>query len=79
MEAFMANALNDSRATYSGGLKGFLLGAVAGALLATIVSVIFAMLDAGEGGPGLHLMAGAGLGGLAGLMWGALAARRRIT
>jgi hypothetical protein len=79
MEASMANAINDSRATYGGGLKGFLLGAVAGALLATIISVVFAMFNAGEGGPGLHLMAGAGLGGLAGLMFGALKARRRIT
>jgi hypothetical protein len=78
MEADMADTMNDSRATYSGGLRGFLIGAVIGAVVASLLGVIFAMLNFGEGGPGMHAMAGAAFGGLVGFMVGILSARRRI-
>lgn len=71
----MADTLNDSRATYVGGLRGFMVGAVAGALAAVLISAVFAWFNLSEGGPGLHAMAGAGFGGLLGFMVGALKAR----
>jgi hypothetical protein len=74
----MADTLTDSRATYSGGMRGFIIGAIAGALVASLLSVLFAMLNFGEGGPGMHAMAGAGFGGLVGFMVGIISARRRI-
>jgi hypothetical protein len=74
----MAEILTDARATYSGGIHGFAIGAVAGALVAVLISAVFAWFDLGEGGPGLHAMAGAGFGGLVGFMLGALKARLRV-
>ncbi len=66
---------NDSRATFAGGRDGMIYGAIAGALLFAIVSLVFAVLDISIGGPGVSVMAGMAFGGLAGLMIGALRAR----
>ena len=73
----MADTLTDSRATYRGGLHGFVTGAVAGAVVAGLIGLLFAWLDFGEGGPGLQMMAGAAFGGLLGFMVGAIRARPR--
>lgn len=66
---------NDSRATLAGGRHGMIYGAIGGALLFAIASLVLDLLDFGAGGPGLSVMAGAAVGGLAGLMFGALRAR----
>ena len=66
---------NDSRATFVGGRNGMVVGASAGALLFAIGTVAMDMFDVGAGGPGLAVMAGAALGGLAGTLFGALKAR----
>ena len=73
----MADTLTDSRATFRGGLHGFATGAVAGAVVAGLIGLLFAWLNLGEGGPGLHMMAGAAFGGLVGFMVGAIRARPR--
>jgi hypothetical protein len=73
----MADTLTDSRVTYAGGRKGFVIGALAGAVIAGILGLFFASMEFGNGGPGLHIMAGAVFGGLAGLMIGAIRSRPR--
>jgi hypothetical protein len=66
----MARMPADSRTSYSHGIRGFVIGAVAGALIASLVAFVFAMFDVGAGGPGLHVIAGAAFGGFVGLMMG---------
>jgi hypothetical protein len=73
----MADTITDSRATYRGGFKGFVTGAVAGAVIAGLIALLFSYLDFGNGGPGLHMMAGAAFGGLVGFMVGAIRGRPR--
>lgn len=73
----MADTITDSRATYRGGFKGFVTGAVAGAVVAGLLGLLFAYLDMGAGGPGLHVMAGAAFGGLVGFMIGGIRNRPR--
>lgn len=67
----------DSRSTYIGGRNGMVLGAVAGAVAFSLVSLVLDLLDVGAGGPGLAVMAGIAFGGFAGTMIGILRARRR--
>ena len=66
---------NDSYATFMGGRGGFFIGATAGALAASIFTLAMDMFGAGAGGPGLAVMSGAAVGGLAGTLIGALRAR----
>jgi hypothetical protein len=66
-----------SRATYAGGIKGFVYGALGGAFAAAVLSFFFALIDAGEGGPGLNVAAGAAFGGMVGLMIGAIRSSRQ--
>lgn len=73
----MADTLTDSRATYRGGFRGFVTGAVAGAVVAGLLGLLFAYLDFGNGGPGLHMAAGAAFGGFVGFMVGAIRNRPR--
>jgi hypothetical protein len=73
----MAGTVTDSRATYRGGFKGFVMGAVAGAIVAGLIALVFAKLQVGAGGPGMHMMAGAAFGGLVGFMVGAIRGRPR--
>jgi high-affinity Fe2+/Pb2+ permease len=68
--------LKESRATFVGGRNGLVAGAIAGAVLASIIAAIFAYFEVGAGGPGLHVMTGVVVGGLAGLFLGALRHRR---
>ena len=72
----MADVIVNSRATFSGGIKGFAIGAAAGALFALLLSGLFMLINAGEGGPGLNMAAGAAFGGAVGLMIGAIRASR---
>jgi hypothetical protein len=72
----MADTIVNSRATYAGGIKGFVYGAVAGGFAAALLSVLFTLIGAGEGGPGLNVAAGAAFGGGIGLMIGAIRASR---
>jgi hypothetical protein len=72
----MADTIVNSRATYAGGIKGFVYGAIAGAFAASLLSFFFAMIGAGEGGPGLTVAAGAAFGGGVGLMIGAIRSSR---
>ena len=67
----------DSRLTRSGGLRGVVYGALAGAALFGLISLILDMLQVGHGGAVLSAMAGAAIGGLAGLIFGALRSRPR--
>jgi hypothetical protein len=73
----MADTVTDSRATYRGGFKGFVTGAFAGAVVAGLIALVFAWLDVGAGGPGLHMMAGVAFGGLIGFMVGSIRGRPR--
>ena len=66
---------NDSYATFRGGRGGLFVGATLGALAASMGTLAMDMMDAGAGGPGLAVMGGAALGGLAGTIIGALRAR----
>jgi hypothetical protein len=72
----MADMIVSSRATYAGGIKGFVYGALGGAFAASLLGFFFAMIGAGEGGPGLTVAAGAAFGGGIGLMLGAIRASR---
>ena len=74
----MADTIEQSSNTYSGGHKGFLIGAAVGAVIAGLVGLVFALLNFGEGGPGLHIMAGAAFGGFVGLFIGAFRAQRKL-
>jgi hypothetical protein len=53
------------------------MGAVAGAVIAILVGIVFAIFNLGEGGPGLHAVAGAAFGGFVGLMLGMVRSRWR--
>jgi hypothetical protein len=68
----------DSEATLDGGKKGFVIGALSGALLFGLITLVLDMLEIGTGGAVLAAMGGAAVGGLAGTMYGALAARRHV-
>lgn len=70
--------MQDSRVTFSGGVKGLAFGALAGGILAALLSTLFAALQFGEGGPGVHFISGAAFGGLVGLFIGMLGARRKL-
>ena len=72
----MADTIVNSRATYAGGIKGFVYGAVGGAFAAALLSVLLTLIGAGDGGPGLTVAAGAAFGGIVGLMIGAIRASR---
>ena len=76
MHRFTENDGQDSRATLAGGRHGMMFGALAGALLLGIGSLILdLMFSISTGGPGVNAIAGAAAGGLAGMMIGALRAR----
>lgn len=76
MHRFNENDGQDSRATLAGGRHGMMFGALAGALLMGIGSLILdLMFNVNTGGPGVNAIAGAAAGGLAGMMIGALRAR----
>ena len=72
----MADILVNSRATYAGGSKGFVYGALGGGFAASLLSFFMALIGAGEGGPGLGVAAGAAFGGMVGLMIGAIRSSR---
>lgn len=71
-------ALQESVDTRTGGLWGFVLGAVFGGLLIGMLAIGLEIAGIAHGGVVLSMLGGAALGGLAGLMWGALAARRTM-
>lgn len=72
----MARAIRDDSAdTLAGGRKGMMIGALAGAIVASLLSMVMDFFQAGTGGPGLGFLGGAAVGGLAGMMIGALKAR----
>jgi uncharacterized membrane protein len=73
----MTDMSEDARRTYAGGHKEFMIGALAGALAGGLIGLMFMGLGAGEGGPGLHIMAGAALGAAIGLFVGMLKARQK--
>ena len=76
MHRFTEKDGQDSRATLAGGRHGMMFGALAGALLFGIGSLILdLMFGINTGGPGVNAIAGAAAGGLAGLMIGALRSR----
>jgi hypothetical protein len=70
-------ARHDSEMTLRGGIRGFAIGAVSGAVLAILAAMVMAHFNMGTGGPGLHAAAGAAFGGGIGFFWGILAARHR--
>ena len=65
----------DSRATFIGGRNGMVVGAMLGSLVFSVISFVLDMMNVGAGGPGLAVMAGLVVGGLAGTLIGALKAR----
>ena len=69
---------DDSSATLDGGKKGFMIGALGGAILFGLITLIMDRLEIGTGGAVLAAMGGAAFGGLAGTILGALTARRRV-
>ena len=72
-------ALQESMDTRTGGVHGLIWGAVLGALIVGVLAIILDVAGVAHGGVALSMMGGAGLGGLAGLMYGALSVRRRTT
>jgi hypothetical protein len=68
----------DSEATLDGGKKGFIVGALSGAALFGLITLVLDMLEIGTGGAVLAAMGGAAVGGLAGTLWGALSARHQV-
>jgi hypothetical protein len=60
---------------YRGARRGIWIGAVIGAALAWLFARLL-NLDVAAGGPGLHMMGGAAVGGLAGFLIGAMALRK---
>jgi hypothetical protein len=71
--------LQESIDTRAGGVHGLVWGAVLGALIIGALAIILDVLGVAHGGVVLSMAAGAGLGGLAGLMYGALSVRRSAT
>lgn len=68
--------LQESMDTRSAGVHGLVLGAVLGALIVGVLAIVLDLTGVVRGGVVLSMMAGAALGGLGGLMYGALSARR---
>ena len=75
MHRFDRNDGLDSRATFTGGRNGMVMGAVAGALLFALATLLMETLTQTSTGA-ISAIAGAAAGGLAGMMIGALRARR---
>jgi len=73
----MADTIVNSRATFSGGIKGLAIGAAIGAAISLLLSYFFVLINAGEGGPGLNVAAGAVFGGAVGLIFGAIRSSRK--
>jgi len=71
--------LQESIDTRAGGVHGLVLGAVLGAIIVGVLAIILDVAGVAHGGVVLSMAGGAGLGGLAGLMYGALSVRRRTT
>lgn len=71
--------LQESVDTRTGGVHGLIWGAVLGALIVGVLAIILDVLGVAHGGVVLSMIGGAGIGGLAGLMYGALSMRRRVT
>ena len=67
----------ESTPTFRGGVKGMVIGAVTGALIFGILTIILDLFRVGNGGPGLGVMAGIVVGGLAGTVIGAIKSSRR--
>lgn len=65
----------DSTSTYVGGRNGMVLGAVAGAVVFSLLSLALDLMNVGAGGPGLAVMAGITFGGLIGTLTGLLRSR----
>lgn len=70
---------HDSDATLAGGKRGFVIGALGGAALFGLVTLVMDMMQIGSGGAVMAAMGGAAVGGLAGTISGALMARRHVT
>lgn len=70
--------LQESADTRHGGVRGLIWGAVIGALVVGVLALVLDVLGVAHGGMVLSMAGGAGLGGLIGLMYGALSARRRV-
>lgn len=68
--------LQESVDTRTHGVYGLVLGAVFGALLIGVLAIALEIAGVAHGGVVLSMLAGAAIGGLAGLMWGTLSARR---
>ena len=68
--------LQESMDTRSAGIHGFVWGAVLGALIVGVLAIVLDLTGVVHGGVALSMLGGAALGGLAGLMYGALSARR---
>ena len=71
--------LQESVDTRAGGVHGLVWGAVLGALLMGVLAIILDVTGVAHGGVVLSMLGGAGVGGLAGLMYGALSVRRGPT
>lgn len=72
-------AMQESIDTRAGGVYGLICGAVLGSLIVGVLAIILDVTGVAHGGVVLSMLGGAGLGGLAGLMYGALSVRRRVT
>ena len=72
-------AMQESMDTRAGGVHGLVWGAVLGALIVGALAIALDVMGVAHGGVVLSMAGGAGLGGLAGLMYGALSVRRRVT
>ena len=70
--------LQEAADTHHGGTRGFVAGAVLGAIVVGVLALILDVMGVAHGGMALSMAGGAGLGGLIGLMYGALSARRRV-
>lgn len=71
--------LDESMSTRSAGIHGFIIGVVAGAIVIGIFAIILDVFGVAHGGVVLSMMGGGALGGLAGLMYGVLSARRKLS
>ena len=74
MHRITRNDGNDSRATFAGGRNGMIYGALAGAIVTSLATLLMELFfDTSTAG--VSVMAGAAAGGLIGMMMGALRAR----
>ncbi len=71
--------LQDAADTHHGGTRGLAWGAVIGAIIVGVLATILDLMGVAHGGAVLSMAGGAGLGGLIGLLYGALSARRRLS